>query len=95
MESESGIVRQIQVTDQSGKSLYSFDQPDFNVKEFLSNMLVRWEYLPGSILCLVWSQTRNHSISDGNFNFHSDLTQLFDNKPYNVFLLKMSFRIGR
>ncbi|MBV5314599.1 MAG: carbohydrate binding family 9 domain-containing protein [Prolixibacteraceae bacterium] len=83
------------VSSQGGNLLYSFDQPDFNVKEFLSNMVVRWEYKPGSTIFLVWSQTRNHSITSGNFNFRNDLTDLFDNKPYNVFLLKMSFRLGR
>lgn len=86
---------QYQVSDQAGSKLYNFDQPDFNVKEFLSNMVVRWEYRPGSTIYLVWSQTRNHSVSSGNFNFRNDVTKLFDNKPYNVLLLKMSFRIGR
>jgi len=84
-----------QVSDLSGNQLYTFDQPDFNVKEFLSNMVVRWEYLPGSTIYLVWSQTRNQSVSNGNFNFHNDFTTLFDDKPYNVFLLKMSFRLGK
>lgn len=83
------------VNDPLGKELYRFDQPDFNVKEFLSNMVLRWEYLPGSTIYLVWSQTRNQSVSDGRFNFHSDLTRLFQDKPYNVFLLKLSFRLGR
>ena len=91
----NATAEQYQVSDQAGNKLYSFDQPDFNVKEFLSNMVVRWEYLPGSTIYLVWSQTRNQSISNGNFDFQNDLTKLFDNKPYNVFLLKMSFRIGR
>jgi len=86
---------QYSINDASGKELYRFNQPDFNVKEFLSNMVIRWEYLPGTTIYLVWSQTRNQSVSDGNFNLHSDLSSLFDNKPYNVFLLKLSFRIGR
>ena len=86
---------QYRVSDQAGNQLYTFDQPDFNVKEFLSNMVVRWEYLPGSTIYLVWSQTRNQSVSDGNFNLHNDITTLFDDKPYNVFLLKMSFRLGK
>jgi len=83
------------VSDQTGNPLYSFDQPDFNVKEFLSNMVVRWEYLPGSTIYLVWSQTRSQSVTNGNFNYRRDLTDLFDKKPYNVLLLKMSFRLGR
>lgn len=86
---------QYRVSDQAGSQLYTFDQPDFNVKEFLSNMVVRWEYLPGSTIYLVWSQTRNQSVSDGNFNLHNDITTLFDDKPSNVFLLKMSFRLGK
>jgi hypothetical protein len=83
------------VSDQAGNLLYTFDQPDFNKKEFLSNMVVRWEYLPGSTIYLVWSQTRNQSVSNGNFSFNNDITKLFDDKPYNVFLLKMSFRLGK
>lgn len=83
------------VSDGAGNSLYTFDQPDFNVKEFLSNMVIRWEYIPGSTLYLVWSQTRHHSISDGEFDFKNDMTALFNNRPYNVFLMKMSIRLGR
>lgn len=84
-----------QVSDLAGNQLYTFDQPDFNFKEFLSNMVVRWEYLPGSTIYLVWSQNRNQSVSNGSFHFRDDLTDLFDKKPYNVFLVKMSFRLGR
>lgn len=83
------------ISDQAGNNLYSFDQPDFNVKEFLSNMVVRWEYRPGSTIYLVWSQNRNRSVANGNFNLADDMRDLFENKPYNVFLLKASFRIGR
>ena len=83
------------VSNPSGNELYTFDQPDFNVKEFLSNMVVRWEYLPGSTIYLVWSQSRDQSVSNGNFNLHNDFKTLFDDKPYNVFLLKMSFRLGK
>ena len=83
------------ISDQAGNNLYSFDQPDFNVKEFLSNLVVRWEYLPGSTIYLVWSQNRHESIQNGNFDMADDMKDLFENKPYNVFLLKASFRIGR
>lgn len=84
-----------QVSDLTGSELYRFDQPDFNVKEFLSNMVLRWEYRPGSALYLVWSQNRNQSVSNGSFHFRQDLNKLFDEKPYNVFLVKLSYRLGR
>ena len=89
------VSEQYTISDQAGNSLYNFDQPDFNVKEFLSNMVVRWEYKPGSTIYLVWSQNRNNSVQNGNFNIADDMRDLFDHKPYNVFLLKASFRIGR
>ncbi|MGQ8335273.1 DUF5916 domain-containing protein [Sunxiuqinia sp. A32] len=77
------------------EELYTIENPNFNVKEFLSNMVVRWEYLPGSTLFLVWSQNRNQDDSSGNFNLKNNLDELFDTKPYNVFLLKLSYRFGR
>jgi len=82
-------------SDPERKPLYSFEQPNFNKHEFLSNMVVRWEYLPGSTIYLVWSQTRSQSTTMGNFQFNNNINDLFDTKPYNVFLLKLSFRIGR
>jgi hypothetical protein len=74
---------------------YSFDKPDFNVKEFLSNMVVRWEYRPGSTLFLVWSQTRSGFENDGSFDFSRDFEGLFNENPHNIILLKFSYRFGR
>lgn len=79
----------------NGQTDYSFDNPDFNVKEFLSNLVVRWEYRPGSMIYLVWSQNRSSYDNMGKFDFGNDLTDLFDEKPHNVFLVKFSYRIGR
>nr|WP_321356555.1 DUF5916 domain-containing protein [uncultured Draconibacterium sp.] len=79
----------------NGQTDYSFDNPDFNVKEFLSNLVVRWEYRPGSMIYLVWSQNRSSYDNMGKFDFGNDLTDLFDEKPHNVLLLKFSYRIGR
>ncbi len=86
---------QYQISDQDGTNLYNFDQPDFNVREFLSNMVIRWEYNPGSTIYLVWSQNRNNSVRHPNFNLADEMRDLFQNQPYNVFLLKASFRLGR
>lgn len=76
---------------------YSFDRSDFNVQAFLSNLVIRWEYNPGSSLFLVWSQTRQGYNDSGNMDFVNDLGDLFnpkDNKPHNVFLIKFSYRFG-
>ncbi|SHJ54506.1 Carbohydrate family 9 binding domain-like [Tangfeifania diversioriginum] len=74
---------------------YEFDQPNFNVKEFLSNLVVRWEYRPGSTLFLVWSQNRDNFENSGNFRFQNDVNQLFGQKAHNIFLVKLSYRLGR
>ncbi|HPF52712.1 MAG TPA: DUF5916 domain-containing protein [Draconibacterium sp.] len=74
---------------------YSFDKPDFNVKEFLSNLVLRWEYKPGSIFYLVWSQNRSEYENIGKFDFNHDIKNLFDQHPQDVFLVKFSYRIGR
>ena len=41
--------------NKDGNYDYKFENPDFNFNEFLSNLVLRWEYLPGSALYLVWS----------------------------------------
>lgn len=73
---------------------YSIGKPDFNVQEFLSNLVIRWEYNPGSSVYLVWNQTRNGFIENGDLNVGSDLDNLFTDKAHNVFLVKFSYRIG-
>ncbi|MCU0459793.1 MAG: carbohydrate binding family 9 domain-containing protein [Bacteroidales bacterium] len=74
---------------------YSFPNPDFTVSEFLHNLVVRWEFLPGSTAYLVWSQTREYSTGDGLFDLGSQAGSLFgDTKPHNVFLVKFSYRFG-
>lgn len=74
---------------------YSFDKPDFNYKEFLSNFVIRWEYQPGSTVFFVWSQTRNHYINNGTFDFSNNVNDLFDAGANNIFLVKLSYRFGR
>ena len=81
----------------NGKTDYTFGKRDFNVQEFLSNLVVRWEYNPGSSVFLVWSQTRSSSNASANLDLLNDLGNLFDagdNKPHNVFLIKFSYRFG-
>ena len=74
-----------------GNETYSFTNPDFNFSQFRSNLVLRWEYLPGSTLYLVWSQGRTSSASNGEFSYGNDLQTLFDITPHNIFLLKLSY----
>jgi len=83
--------------DRDGTTDYSFGKGDFNVKEFLSNLVVRWEFNPGSSVYLVWSQSRSCFNDSGRMEVFNDLGDLFnckDNKPHNVFLVKFSYRFS-
>jgi hypothetical protein len=65
---------------------------DFNFKFFNSNLVVRWEYRPGSTLFLVWSQARDHfDPTMGTQPFTKDFGKLFNAYPRNTFLIKMSY----
>ncbi|NJO91579.1 MAG: hypothetical protein HC831_23420 [Chloroflexia bacterium] len=74
-----------------GMTDYTFDNPDFNFQQFRSNLVVRWEYSPGSTVYLVWSQGRTASGSSGRFNFDKDMDNLFGIQPHNVFLIKFNY----
>lgn len=71
----------------------SFRNPDFNVKQFRSNVVLRWEYQPGSALFVAWSQGRDHYAQTGDFSF-GDVGKLFAEPSEDVFMVKMSYWIG-
>ena len=74
---------------------YSFSDPDFTVDEWLSNLVIRWEFMPGSTAYLVWSQTRDYYMQEGSFEVWDNMDNLFtDKKATNIFLIKFSYRIG-
>jgi hypothetical protein len=58
-------------------------------------MGIAWEYNPGSTIYLVWSQNREASVNDGSFDFGRDADRLFSSKANNIFLVKLSYRLGR
>ena len=72
-----------------------FGNPDFSFRQFRSNAVLRWEYSPGSVLYLVWSQGRNDTAGTGEFDFGSDLGDLFGVTPDNVFMVKLSYWLSR
>lgn len=73
-----------------GSTDYSFDKPDFNFRQFRSNLVLRWEYSPGSTLFFVWSQGRTGFASRGEFAYRNDMQELFRVYPENVFLVKLN-----
>jgi hypothetical protein len=82
--------------DESGDGYtdYSFENPDFSFYEFRSNLVIRWEYIPGSTAYLVWSQGRTGDHPDGRFSLSENINKLLDVSPRNIFLLKISYRFS-
>jgi len=85
------------IVDENGDGNTDFiiENPDFEFKQFQSNLVIRWEYTPGSAIYLVWNQSITNYDGMGTFEFSNDLDQLFSTIPHNVFLIKFSYRFMR
>lgn len=78
--------------DGTGPALpFSFNNPDFNFRSLRGNAVLRWEYLPGSTLFIVWTQTRSASEVMGDFQFNHSVNQLVSIRPDNIFMVKLSY----
>ena len=74
---------------------------EFSFNSFLSNMVLRWEYRPGSTLFLVWSHGRNFSdelnplspygTSPYDRPIGTQINDTFEILPDNSILLKVSY----
>ena len=82
---------------QDGSTDYSFDTPDFNYIQFRSNLVLRWEYIPGSELFLVWSQgSTPNAYGDLYTPLGRSLFQnVFEEQARNVLLVKCTYRFLR
>ena len=83
--------------NQDGNADYSFSKPDFNFVQFRSNLVLRWEYKPGSEFYLVWSQSNTPNVSDDLTTpiFESLWDNLFAEQARNIFLIKCTYRFLR
>ena len=71
---------------------HTFDDPDFVSLQFRSNFVMRWEYIPGSILFLVWSNNGSGSNLDNSDNFGDLVQGLRSLSGTNTFLIKYTYR---
>ncbi|WP_347173468.1 DUF5916 domain-containing protein [Polaribacter uvawellassae] len=71
---------------------YTIGNPDFSFIQFQSNLVARWEYIPGSEIFLVWSQglTRNGNPMDKLLPSLND--NIFGQTAHNIFLIKATYR---
>jgi hypothetical protein len=76
---------------------YEFNPPssnnpnDFTELSMNSNIVLRWEYMPGSTAYLVWSQARSGSAGYYATPFADNVSNTLGLPPTNVLLLKISY----
>ena len=82
--------------DENGDGVtdYSFGNPDFNFVQFRSNLVLRWEYKPGSEFYVVWSRGNT---PDASGDLDTPLAQslysnAFAEHARNIFLIKLTYR---
>lgn len=81
-----------EIDEDGGGVDYSFDDPNFNVVQFRSNFVMRWEYTPGSTLFLVWANNGSY-FGQSNQNDFKDLrSELGNLRGTNTFLVKYTYR---
>jgi len=80
------------VTD--GAVSFKIPALDFNQLSFRSNLVLRWEWLPGSTAYLIWQQSRQDRTPTGQLINASDVWNSTQVPGDNFFVLKVSYWLG-
>ncbi|WP_419950164.1 DUF5916 domain-containing protein [Candidatus Palauibacter sp.] len=80
--------------DRDGAFDFRFGDPSFNIKALRSNLVLRWQYRPGSTLFLVWSRDQQSFVNNGSFDFRRDVADIARIPSTNVFLVKFEHWLG-
>jgi hypothetical protein len=90
--SSMGAVTYTVDADGSGPApSYDFSNPDFNFTSLRGNAVLRWEFKQGSIVYLVWTQSRSDNENFGDFQFDHSLNRLVTTQPDNIFMVKFTY----
>ena len=84
----------IVITDNGGADSLTLSDPDFNVLSFRSNLVLRWEWRPGSTLFLVWQQNRGSEVTSNHRVTLDDMWDSFGTEGDNFFALKITYWLG-
>jgi hypothetical protein len=77
-----------------GDSRFTLSNRDFNVRSLHSNVVLRWEWRPGSTTYVVWQQARDIRETLGERIGLRDVFRSFVAPGANIFLVKMSLWIA-
>lgn len=80
-------------TIRDGLSTFTIEDNDFKELSFRSNVVLRWEYRPGSTFYAVWQQDRSRSAAYTRASF-SDVLDSLSARGDNIFAVKASFFWG-
>ncbi len=69
--------------------------PDFNRKSLRGTVILRWEYLRGSTLFLVWNMSTLDTSRAGEFSLLRDVQSTFGADGTHVFMVKASYWFSR
>jgi hypothetical protein len=75
----------------AGTSTFTLKNRDFNVRSFRSNVVLRWEWRPGSTMYAVWQQNRDARDAIGTRVGLGDVFRSVRAPGSNIFLVKTSF----
>lgn len=64
---------------------------DFNYISLRGNAVMRWEYSPGSVFYLVWTQSRQDFTDIPDFRMGRSISNIFNDRPENIFMLKFTY----
>jgi hypothetical protein len=100
----SGTFSDVRELDEPRASAYAdryrpYDDPaivddpgGFDSKQFRSNVVLRWEYRPGSTVYLVWNHGRaGYEPAPASGSMLRNFSDIFDLHPDNTLLLKVSY----
>lgn len=73
---------------------FQIQDPNFNFRSLRANLVLRWEYRPGSTIFLVWQQARQGVAPVGDFRFGRDFGGIFDAPSTNVLAVKATWWLG-
>ena len=94
---KDGLVSEYAIDlDGAGPSpAFTIGNPDFTQQSLRGNAVFRWEYRPGSVLYVAWTQSRAGESAFGDFDFSRDRPLLLAARPDNIFLVKASWWLSR
>ena len=88
-----GAVASVDV-NRDGVADFSFDEPNFSVVSLRTNAVLRWGFLPGSTLFVVWQQSLENDGTNPALSLERGLLDTFTATGQNVLAVKVAYWMG-